>query len=70
MAGATGLAQSALRKSVTAHVMQLKGQLDAYAKGQYGRSYRLSRHAYHHMGMTGDVLAGAIVKKFPNKFGG
>lgn len=68
MAAATGLPQSALRKGVTAHVMQLKGQLDAYAKGQYGRSYTLSRQAYHHMGMTGDVLAGAIVKKFPGKF--
>ena len=68
LAGATGLPQSALRKSITAHVMQLKGQLDAYAKGQYARSYTLSRQAYHHMGMTGDVLAGAIVKKFPGKF--
>ena len=68
LATATGLPKSALRASITMHVMQLKGQLDAYAKGQYGRSYTLTRSAYKHMGMTGDVLSGAIAKKFPNKF--
>lgn len=65
---ATGLPQSALRASVTDHVMHLKGQIDAYSKGQYARSYALTRTGYKHMGMTGDVLASAIVKKFPNKF--
>ena len=65
---ATGLPQAALRASVTSHVMQLKGQLDAYAAGNYARSYALTREAYHHMGMTGDTLAAAIVKQFPKKF--
>ena len=66
---ATGLPQSALRAGITAHVMQLKGQLDAYAAGNYGRSYALSRKAYAHMIMTGDTLAAAISKKFPQRFG-
>lgn len=65
---ATGLPQSALRTSIRSHVMQLKGSLDAYAAGNYTQSYTLARTAYHHMGMTGDVLAAAIVKKFPAKF--
>ena len=68
LASATGLPQSALRASITEHVMQLKGQLDAYAKGQYSRSFTLSRAAYRHMGMTGDVLSAAIVKKFPARY--
>ena len=66
---ATGLPQSALRAGITQHVMQLKGQLDAYATGNYGRSYALSRKAYAHMIMTGDTLAAAISKKFPARFG-
>ncbi len=65
---ATGLPQAALRKSITMHVNQLKGQLDTYAAGNYRFAYRLERSAYAHMGMTGDVLAAAIVKKFPRKF--
>ena len=68
LASATGLPKSALRASIRSHVMQLKGQLDAYAKSQYAKSYTLTRQAYHHMGMTGDVLAAAIVKKFPRRF--
>ena len=65
---ATGLPQTALRASITSHVQQLKGQLDAYAAGNYARSAALTREAYHHMGMTGDTLAAAIVKHFPKKF--
>ena len=65
---ATGLPQSALRKSITEHVMQLKGQLDAYNVGNYKRSYTLTRAAYAHMFMTGDALSGAIAKQFPKKF--
>jgi hypothetical protein len=65
---ATGLPQAALRKSITSHVNQLKGQLDAYAAGNFGFAYRLERSAYAHMGMTGDALSTAIVKKFPRKF--
>ena len=66
---ATGLPLPAVRASITEHVMQLKGQLDAFASGNYARSYAITRAAYAHMFMTGDTLAGAIVKKFPQKFG-
>ena len=66
---ATGLPLAAVRASITEHVMQLKGQLDAFASGNYTRSYAITREAYAHMFMTGDTLAGAIVKKFPQKFG-
>ena len=68
LATATGLPSSALRASITEHVMQLKGQLDAYAAGNYNRSFTITRSAYKHMGMTADTLSAAIVKKFPNKF--
>ena len=69
LAKATGLPVGAVKASITEHVMQLKGQLDAYAAGNYAKSYALTREAYAHMGMTGDTLAGAIAKQFPQKFG-
>jgi hypothetical protein len=70
LSDATGLPQDALRESITEHVNQLKGQLDAYAAGNYEEAYALAREAYAHMVMTGDTLAGAIVKQSPEKFGG
>jgi hypothetical protein len=48
--------------------MQLKGQLDAYAAGDYEEAYRLFRGAYKHMVTTGDTLAGAIVEQNPDMF--
>jgi ketosteroid isomerase-like protein len=68
LAQATGLPQDALQEGVTQHVMQLKGQLDAYAAGDYDEAYRLFREAYRHMIMTGDTLAGAIVEQNPDMF--
>jgi hypothetical protein len=68
LAGATGLPQNALRASIREHVMQLKGQIDAYSKRNYASAYRLQRQAYSHMFMTGDTLAAAITKKFPGRF--
>ena len=68
LATATGLPTAAVSKLITEHVMELKGQLDAYAAGNYRKSYALTREAYHHMIMTGDALAGAIVKKFPDRY--
>ena len=38
LAEATGLPQDALQEGVTTHVMQLKGALDAYAKGDYEKA--------------------------------
>jgi hypothetical protein len=68
LADATGLPQAALRTSITEHVNQLKGQIDAYAGADYAKAYSLMREAYAHMYMTGDTLADAIVKQSPEKF--
>jgi hypothetical protein len=68
LATATDLPQTALRESITEHVMQLKGQIDAYAAGDYEKAYTLFRQAYEHMVMTGDTLADAIVKQNPEMF--
>jgi hypothetical protein len=62
-AKATGLPKQALVNDLTAHVLQLKGQLDAFAKGNYAQAYSLTNGAYEHMGMTADILAGAIAKQ-------
>lgn len=70
LAQATGLPQAPLQEGVTEHVMQLKGALDAYAAGNYGKVPRLTREAYAHMVMTGDTLADAIVAQHPEMFGG
>lgn len=59
-AKATGLPKATLAAGLAAHVRQLKGQLDAYARGDYSRAYALAREAYAHMGMTADALAQAI----------
>jgi hypothetical protein len=48
--------------------MQLKGQIDAYAAGDYEDAYNLVRRAYAHMIMTGDMLSGAIVQQNPEMF--
>jgi hypothetical protein len=62
-AKATGLPRKALVNDLTAHVLQLKGQLDAFARGNYAQAYALTNGAYEHMGMTADQLAGAIAKQ-------
>ena len=62
-AKATGLPKQALVADLTAHVLQLKGQLDAFAAGNYAQAYSLTNAAYAHMGMTADVLASAIAKQ-------
>jgi hypothetical protein len=61
LATATGLPQDALRETLTEHVMQLKGQIDAYAAGDYETAYADFRDAYAHMYMTADALAGAAL---------
>ena len=68
LSGATELPQGALRTAISEHVMQLKGQIDAYSKGNYAQAYRFAREAYAHMFMTGDTLAGGIVAQSPDKF--
>ena len=68
LAKATKLPQRAVFASISEHVAQLKGQVDAYNRGDYRRAYRIERDAYAHMFMTGDTLAAAIAKQFPAKF--
>jgi hypothetical protein len=63
LAAATGLPRLAVQNDLLGHVLELKNQLDAFAKGDYARSTALYRKAYHHMFMTGDLLAGAIAKQ-------
>ncbi len=43
LATATGLPKPAMRESITMHVNQLKGQIDAYAAGDYTQAYRQLR---------------------------
>jgi len=63
LAKATGLPKLAVQNDLLAHVLELKNQLDAYAKGDYARSTALYRQSYNHMFETGDLLAGAIAKQ-------
>ena len=68
LATATKLPKPAVQADLLAHVLGLKGQLDAYAHGQYGKAATLYTNAYDHMFMTGDLLANAIAKQYPDKF--
>jgi hypothetical protein len=63
LAGATGLPKLAVQNDLLGHVPELKGQLDAYATGNYAKAADQYRAAYHHMFMTGDLLSGAIAKQ-------
>jgi hypothetical protein len=63
LAGATGLPKLAVRNDLLGHVLELKGQLDSYASGNYGRAAAQYHEAYNHMFMTGDLVAAAIAKQ-------
>jgi hypothetical protein len=63
LAGATGLPKLAVQNDLLGHVLELKNQLDAFARGDFAKSTALYRAAYHHMFMTGDLLSGAIAKQ-------
>jgi hypothetical protein len=52
------------------HVLTLKDVVDAQAAGDQAKVYAALRAAYAHMPMIADPLAAAIVKQFPDKFGG
>ncbi len=69
LAQATGLPQPALQEGLAMHIMQLKGAIDAYAAGDYEKSYAVFREAYKHMQETGDTLAAAILQQHPEMFG-
>jgi hypothetical protein len=63
LAGATGLSKLAVRNDLLGHVLELKGQLDAYASGNYSKAASQYHAAYNHMFMTGDLVAAAIAKQ-------
>jgi hypothetical protein len=68
LADAAGLPAQALKDGLTMHVMELKGQLDAYAAGDHPTAFALSREAYAHMFVLADALAGGIAARFPDRF--
>ena len=63
LAGATGLPKLAVQNDLLGHVLELKGQLDDYAAGNYTKAAVDYHAAYNHMFMTADLIAGAIAKQ-------
>ena len=55
LGGATGLPPKAVQADLLIHVLELKGQLDAYANKQYAKAAGLYQDAYAHMFMTGSA---------------
>jgi hypothetical protein len=62
------LSKDVLKKSITEHVLQLKGAVDAYGAGDINKSYAEQEMAYMHMGELAHTLADAIAKQYPEKF--
>ena len=69
LSDATGLPKDALAEGFEMHIMQLKGQIDAYAAGDYDEAYRLAREAHAHMWETATTLSSGIVAQSPDQFG-
>ena len=63
LGGATGLPAKAVTADLLVHVLELKGQIDAYSQKQYAKAAGIYQDAYAHMFMTADLLAGAIAKQ-------
>jgi hypothetical protein len=70
LSDATGLPLETVRANTQEHVMQLKGQIDAYAAGDYDEAYRLARMGYAHMYDVGTAIAGAVVAQSPSDYAG
>jgi LPXTG-motif cell wall-anchored protein len=64
------LPKDAVAELVKMHILTLKDVIDAQAAGNQPLVYAKLRSAYAHMTMIADPLASAIVKQFPEKFGG
>jgi hypothetical protein len=64
------LPKDAVADLVKMHILTLKDVIDAQAAGDQPAVYAKLRAAYAHMTMIADPLASAIVKQFPEKFGG
>ncbi|HEV8440974.1 MAG TPA: hypothetical protein VGT40_23045 [Methylomirabilota bacterium] len=65
-----GLPKSVVADLVKHHVVTLKEVIDAQAAKDPARAYMAVRTAAGHMQQIADPLAEAIVKQFPDKFGG
>ena len=52
-----------MQNDLLGHVLELKGQLDDYAAGNYTKAATDYHAAYNHMFMTADLVAGAIAKQ-------
>ncbi len=63
LSGATGLPKLTVQNDLLGHVLELKGQLDDYAAGNYAKAAADYHAAYNHMFMTGDLVAAAIAKQ-------
>ena len=63
LSAATGLPKLAVQNDLLGHVLELKGQLDDYAAGNYTKAATDYHAAYNHMFMTADLVAGAIAKQ-------
>ncbi len=64
------LPKSVVADLVKHHVVTLKEVIDAQASKDQAKTYTAIRTAAGHMQMIADPLAEAIVKQFPDKFGG
>ena len=64
------LPKSVVADLVKHHVVTLKEVIDAQASKDQVKTYTAMRTAAGHMQMIADPLAEAIVKQFPDKFGG
>ncbi|GAF09471.1 hypothetical protein [Paenibacillus pini] len=64
------LSEKDLADGLKMHINELLKAFDSYVAKDYSTVYKTEREAYAHMLMTGDALAGGIVKQFPAKFTG
>ncbi len=62
------LPESVLEQTFNMHIDQLVAMINAYAAKDYTTSYAKQMEAFDHMNKTAGVLAGAIVKQYPDKF--
>lgn len=64
------LPKDAVASLVRDHILTLKAVIDAQAAGDQARAYTELRKAYAHMGTLAGALTDAIVRQFPQRFGG
>lgn len=64
------LNQATIEAGLKMHIDHLLSAFDSYVAKNYAQAYSQADMAYKHMYMTGDAIAGAIVKQFPAQFPG